>query len=177
MIKRSVLYVEDDPEFQKQVIDLIAGECPEDFNVITCSTFQEALQALRALNIDIILLDLGLPDAQFPSTYKALAERSPETPIVILTGTDDDTVSSFAVSSGADDLFVKQGISGRALCRALHIALARKARDRGQTSKHQKRHFFSTDQMARLATIQEQLQAITHELRRMVTDGTDDEPQ
>lgn len=74
---------------------------------------------------DIVLLDLSLPDSHGLDTVQAMRAALPETPIVVLTGHDDDAFSIAALEAGAQDYLVKGQFDHDALGRAVRHALVR----------------------------------------------------
>jgi signal transduction histidine kinase len=85
----------------------------------------ESLQCLAADRFDLILLDLSLPDSQGLDTLRAVHARACATPIVVLTGTDDETLGVAAIRHGAQDYLVKGRTDARFLVRALRYAVER----------------------------------------------------
>ena len=90
----------------------------------------EAMEFLRrkgrfaqAPRPDLILLDLSLPDSQGLDTLRTVHARACDTPIVVLTGTDDETLGVAAVRHGAQDYLVKGRTDARFLVRALSGAI------------------------------------------------------
>jgi len=73
----------------------------------------------------VILLDLSLPDSQGLDTFASMKAHAPGTPIVLLTGNDDDAMALRAVEAGAQDYLVKDRLEGPALVRALRYAVVR----------------------------------------------------
>src|SRR5580700_9987941 len=76
--------------------------------------------------IDIILLDLGLPDAQGLGAVRRVRAAAPHVPVVVLTGLDDESVAAQALQEGAQDYLIKGQIEARGLFRALRYAGERK---------------------------------------------------
>src|SRR5690242_8130571 len=70
-------------------------------------TFNEGLVYLRANGVDVLLLDLGLPDANGLDALERLQREFPSLPIIILSATDEDEVALEAVRRGAQDYLVK----------------------------------------------------------------------
>lgn len=66
-------------------------------------TLKEALSILTEETFDVILLDLGLPDSDGIHTFLKIYNKNPLTPIIILTGLNDETIWSYAVKNGAQD--------------------------------------------------------------------------
>ena len=82
------------------------------------------LSRLGAGNIDLVLLDLILPDCQEIETFLRLKEAAPAVPVVILTGLDDLGLADRAVSLGAREYLVKTQIDEETLARAVRSALS-----------------------------------------------------
>jgi diguanylate cyclase (GGDEF)-like protein/PAS domain S-box-containing protein len=76
--------------------------------------------------VDIILLDLGLPDAQGLGAVQRAHAAAPHIPLVVLTGLDDERVAAQALQEGAQDYLIKGQIETRGLRRALRYAGERK---------------------------------------------------
>jgi diguanylate cyclase (GGDEF)-like protein/PAS domain S-box-containing protein len=84
--------------------------------------------------VDIILLDLGLPDAQGLEAVRRAHAVAPRVPLVVLTGLDDEVLAAQALQEGAQDYLIKGQISSsvgqvetRGLLRALRYAVERKS--------------------------------------------------
>ena len=95
---------------------------------------------------DVILLDLGLPDAQGLGAVRRAHAAAPRIPLVVLTGMDDDSLAAQALQEGAQDYLVKGQIETRGLLRALRYAVERKdmeealVRRKGTRSSHSQLH-------------------------------------
>jgi diguanylate cyclase (GGDEF)-like protein/PAS domain S-box-containing protein len=89
----------------------------------------EAEKHLAENVVDIILLDLGLPDAQGLAAVRRAHTAAPRVPLVVLTGLDDETLSGQALQEGAQDYLIKGQIDARSLLRSLRYAIERKAMD------------------------------------------------
>jgi diguanylate cyclase (GGDEF)-like protein len=76
--------------------------------------------------VDIILLDLGLPDAQGLEAIQRAHAAAPGVPLVVLTGLDDELLAVQALQQGAQDYLIKGQIETRGLLRALRYAIERK---------------------------------------------------
>ncbi len=76
--------------------------------------------------VDIVLLDLGLPDAQGLDAIRRAHAAAPVACIVVLTGLDDETIAEQALQGGAQDYLVKGQIESRGILRALRFAVERK---------------------------------------------------
>jgi diguanylate cyclase (GGDEF)-like protein/PAS domain S-box-containing protein len=86
----------------------------------------EAERCLSEGEVDIALLDLGLPDAQGLSVVRRAQAAAPRVPLVVLTGLDDEMLAAQALHEGAQDYLIKGQIEARGLFRALRYAIERK---------------------------------------------------
>lgn len=85
-----------------------------------------ALNRLARGGIDVVLLDLGLPDAHGCDGVNRIAAQHPFVPVVVLTGLEDEEVGLKAVQAGAQDYLVKGSLDPRLLDRSLRYAIERK---------------------------------------------------
>jgi PAS domain S-box-containing protein len=84
-----------------------------------------ALERLVTETVDVILLDLWLPDSEGMATCHRVASKARNIPIVVMTGTDDRTLATEAMHSGAQDYLVKGAFPGSAIVRVLQYAIDR----------------------------------------------------
>jgi DNA-binding NarL/FixJ family response regulator len=75
---------------------------------------------------DVVLLDLGLPDAMGLHAMRAVRTAAPSVPIVVLTGHDDESMALAALREGAQDYLVKDTVTGELVLRAVRYAIERK---------------------------------------------------
>ncbi|MCM1984918.1 sensor histidine kinase [Lyngbya confervoides] len=90
-----------------------------------CEDLRAALHSLDQHCFDAILLDLSLPDSSGLETVKAIQQANPETPILVLTGLDDEAVAIAALREGAQDYLPKGELQRSWLIRAIHYAIER----------------------------------------------------
>lgn len=83
----------------------------------------EGLSRLSEGDVDLILLDLALPDSQGLDTVELTRQYAIDVPILVLTGLDDAAVSLKALEKGADDYLLKEQLSGPLLLRAIRHTL------------------------------------------------------
>jgi len=87
----------------------------------------EAVRALECTDrVDVVLLDLALPDSRGIDTFLNLSKAVPDLPVVILSGYDDETLAMLTVQQGAQDYLVKYELTGKLLVRSIHYAIERK---------------------------------------------------
>jgi diguanylate cyclase (GGDEF)-like protein/PAS domain S-box-containing protein len=85
----------------------------------------EAEKHLAEGSVDIILLDLGLPDAQGMEAIRRARAAAPRVPLVVLTGCDEEALAVQAMQEGAQDYLVKSQTNARSLMGALRNAVER----------------------------------------------------
>ena len=120
-----ILLIEDNPGDVRLMQELLAGVKDVPFKVEYANRLSMGLQRLADGNIDVLLLDLSLPDSQGLETFLQAHVQAPEVPIVVLSGTDDDEVALEAVRNGAQDYLVKGQTDRNVLVRALRYAIGR----------------------------------------------------
>ena len=121
-----ILIVEDNPADTDFIQELLPVTGPVSFQVESVVRLSEALTRLERKGIDLVLLDLGLPDSQGLQTFHKLREAVPGVPVVVLTGTNDHEMAVRAVRDGAQDYLVKGQVQGHLLVLAARYALERK---------------------------------------------------
>lgn len=121
-----VLLVEDDPDDVLMLRDSLASAEGGMRTVLhTADTLAAALDRLSAGGVDVVLLDLNLSDSTGLDTFIRLHAQAPQVPVIILTGTDDETFALEAVGQGAQDYLVKGSFADKALVRVMRYAIER----------------------------------------------------
>ncbi|MGE5174320.1 MAG: response regulator [Betaproteobacteria bacterium] len=120
-----VLLIEDDPDDAFLIQKVLCKEMKVIFEVKQVDRISKGLELLRGGGIDIVLLDFGLPDGQGLGTFETVHRHSPDVPIIVLTGQDDDEIAVESVQKGAQDYLVKGKIDGRLLRRSIRYAIER----------------------------------------------------
>lgn len=101
-------------------------EAESQVEIAWCDTLHAGLAYLQGHPVDVILLDMGLPDSHGLATFDRVQLLFPALPIVIISGNDSDEQAIEAVRRGAQDYLVKGQINRSLLIRALHYAQERK---------------------------------------------------
>ena len=124
-----VLLVEDNPgdvfllqEFLKEVTTVVV-------DLIRVVRLSEAFDYLAKEIFDVILLDLSLPDGQGLETFVITHNHAKATPIIVLTGIDDETLAIRAMQEGAQDYLLKGQVTGDLLVRSMRYAIERQRAD------------------------------------------------
>ncbi len=119
-----VLLVEDNPGDARLLRENLSG-AQIRFEVECVNRLHAAIERLRAGGIDVVLSDLSLPDSQGIETFRKLHESSPQTPILVLSGLDDEALAVQTVELGAQDYLVKGHVDRHLLVRAIRYAIER----------------------------------------------------
>ncbi|MDY7010560.1 MAG: response regulator [Planctomycetota bacterium] len=95
----TILLIEDDPVCAEVVRQSLSSALAGDFGLEVTDRLSDGLGRLEEGNIDLILLDLGLPDSDGLETLWRIHSRTKLVPIIILTGTEDEMVGIRAVQA------------------------------------------------------------------------------
>jgi sigma-B regulation protein RsbU (phosphoserine phosphatase) len=120
-----VLLVEDNSGDARLLREMFRTESPGSFQLTHVLRLGEALVLLAKGGIDIILLDLGLPDGHGLDTVRRARAVAPEVPLIVLTGLEDEALAAEAMKEGAQDYLIKGEIENRALPRVLRYSIER----------------------------------------------------
>lgn len=119
------LLVEDSEGFAYFIRDALMRKNRGRFELREATTLEDGLAVLSSEEIDVLLLDLGLPDSSRIDTFKRAHAASPETPVIILTVLNDDVLAIRAMRLGAQDYLIKDQITENLLLRSIRYALER----------------------------------------------------
>ena len=120
-----VLLVEDNAGDARLLREMFSKERRDAFELTHLLRMSEAETHLAKGGVDIVLLDLGLPDGHGLDTVRRAHAAAPEVPVIVLTGLDDEALAAEAMIAGAQDYLIKGQIENRALPRALRHAIER----------------------------------------------------
>jgi two-component system catabolic regulation response regulator CreB len=125
-----VLLIEDDPEAAELARIRLTEDVYEPFRVDWRRTLLEGMGRLIEPGIDVVLLDLGLPELSGYKSYQAVALAAGDrVPIVILTADDRSISRDLVLEFGAADYLLKQESSSAQLRQALRNAVLRRRPD------------------------------------------------
>lgn len=122
---RRVLLIEDNPGDARLLREMLRERAPSML-LDHVERMSEAAKHLVRNEVDVILLDLGLPDADGLGAVRWVHALAPRVPVVVLTGLDDESLAVQVLKEGAQDYLVKGQIETRGLLRALRYAVERK---------------------------------------------------
>jgi signal transduction histidine kinase len=120
-----VLLVEDNAGDARLLREMLREEKPDSFKLTHLFRMHEAEIQLAKGGVDIVLLDMGLPDTHGLDTVRRARTAAPHVPIIVLTGLDDEELAAEAMKEGAQDYLIKGQIENRALPRVLRYAIER----------------------------------------------------
>jgi DNA-binding response OmpR family regulator len=121
----NILLIEDNPRDVGLIEKMLLIAKAMAFNLTHATTLAAGLAQLTLKDIDAILLDLKLADSEGLDTLTQVQAHAPETPVVVLTGLDDEASGLKAVQQGAQDYLIKDEVSGPLLQRAIRYAIER----------------------------------------------------
>jgi signal transduction histidine kinase/DNA-binding NarL/FixJ family response regulator len=121
------LLVEDNPGdvqvIQRMLEERAAALGASEFELRHTDRLSSALELVG--HVDVVLLDLSLPDSRGIDTLRHVRARAPDKAIVVLTGLDDEVIGTQAVQEGAQEFLVKGRMDAAVLAHALRYAVER----------------------------------------------------
>lgn len=121
-----VLLIEDNPDDALLVREWLSGNASADINLLLAQHLGGGLELMRHNHVDLVLLDLSLPDSTGLGTLMKARQSMEEIPIIVLTGANDEAMGIRAVHHGAQDYLIKNQTSGHLLLRSMVYAVERK---------------------------------------------------
>jgi sigma-B regulation protein RsbU (phosphoserine phosphatase) len=120
----NVLLIEDNPG-DADLVRLRLIESQSEVQVKCVPRLSDALASLEEAEPTLVLLDLDLPDSHGAETFRRIMQKSPNVPVVILSGRDDEELAIQAVQQGVQDYLVKSDLTSKQLERTLRYAVER----------------------------------------------------
>ena len=105
MIRRRILLVDDDTDLRKTLVEQLAHY--REFDLDEAGAANEAIQKIGEHHVDLMLLDVGLPDMDGREAVKLMRQDGFKSPIILLTGHDSDSDEILGLESGANDYVTK----------------------------------------------------------------------
>ena len=141
-VKHSLLLVEDNPGDVFLLREMVDLEPNSRFQVAAeTHRLADAIELLRAKAIDVMLLDLSLPDSRGVETFTKAHAAAPEVPIIVLSESDDEELALQTVQLGAYEYLVKGRVDAHLLHRALRYTIER---SRAEMQLARERDMFQT---------------------------------
>ena len=121
-----VLLIEDNPGDADLVrLRLVESKALVEVNCV--ERLSDGMASLSEHPPSVVLLDLNLPDSHGAETFRTVLAHSPDVPVVILSGQDDEGLAVKAVHQGVQDYLIKGDITSKQLERAMRYAVERQA--------------------------------------------------
>ena len=121
-----VLLIEDNPGDARLIREILLEASGAMFELEHLDLLSTGLERLAAGGIDVVLLDLLLPDSLGVDTLAKVNAQASDVPIIVLTGLDDEAFAIKAVRESAQDYLVKGQVDSNLLTRAIRYAIERK---------------------------------------------------
>ena len=125
-VKWKVLLVEDNPGDVLLLREVLTEFPNSPFELEHVDRLAPALERLNAGGIDLVLLDLSLPDSHGLETFARALALAPQVPIIVMSGLDDEALAIETVHEGAQDYLVKGQADSHLLTRSMRYAIERK---------------------------------------------------
>jgi DNA-binding response OmpR family regulator len=119
------LLIEDSPEDARLIREMLNEVVDGQFELESAEELSAGLERMAGGGIDVVLLDLSLPDSRGLDTFIRVHGQAPDMPFVLLTGLDDEALAVRAVKMGAQDYLVKGRVGGNLLVRSMRYAIER----------------------------------------------------
>jgi signal transduction histidine kinase len=123
--KTQVLLVEDNASDARLLRQMLSKEAQASFELTHLTHMGEAEILLSKGGVDIVLLDMGLPDGHGLDILRRARAAAPAVVMIVLTGFEDEALATEALKEGAQDYLIKGQIESRALPQALRHAMER----------------------------------------------------
>lgn len=121
-----LLLVEDDAGYAGFIGATLMSVASANFQYDHVTSIRAAVERLTEKVYDLVLLDLGLPDAADLDALTTVVAVVPDLPVVILSGAEDEALALRAVKAGAQDYLPKGNTTGDVLTRSIRYAIERK---------------------------------------------------
>ena len=105
MSARTILLVDDDDDLREMLVEQLS--LYEEFSVLQEDTATKGIQAARGGVIDLLIIDVGLPDMDGREAVKILRKSGFKAPVIMLTGHDTDSDTILGLEAGANDYVTK----------------------------------------------------------------------
>jgi two-component system, cell cycle response regulator len=120
-----ILLVEEEPRDLTALRDTLEAMEDPKYKVEWVEELSRALQRLSLGGVDVVLLDLNLPDSEGLATFERAKAFAPDVPILVLTSMDDQEIAMRTVQAGAQDYLVKGRVDENVLVRSIRYAMER----------------------------------------------------
>ncbi len=120
-----ILLVEDNPGDAGLLEAALKGEGKALYQIEKVERLSHGMERLSRGGVDLVLLDLFLPDSSGLATLKVLLQSSPQVPVVVLTGLNNQEIATESLKEGAQDFIVKDGLNPALLRQSISYSIER----------------------------------------------------
>lgn len=120
----SILLIEDN-EADAHLTKMYLEDTSHKLDVYHAETFYEGMNIVNDKEVDIVLLDLSLPDSSGFKTLTRYMEKFSHIPVIVMTGINNEIIGNQSVKAGAQDFLVKGQFDGKLLGRVIRYSLQR----------------------------------------------------
>jgi two-component system NtrC family sensor kinase len=146
-----ILLVEDSPIDAKLVNAFLTHGLHVPFTLVHVTELNRALAVLELHSVEIVVLDLSLPDCTGLATFRGVYAAVPDVPIVVLSGFEDEGTAIAAIREGAQDYLLKSALTAAMLGRTIRYGIERR---RLQDELRQRdREFVTTNKLESLGQL------------------------
>jgi PAS domain S-box-containing protein len=122
-----ILLIEDDPADAMLLSHSLKESFNNQFDLTKSGDLSHGLNELLRAHFDVVILDLSLPDSIGLDSFKRIHENCQDTPVIVLTGMEDELTGINAVKMGAQDFLIKGKIKSKTLSRSINYSIERNA--------------------------------------------------
>ncbi len=105
MSHKKILIVDDDEALRASLVEQL--QLHDEFRVADAKTAAAGIEHARANHVDLVLLDVGLPDMDGREACRAMRKAGLKVPVIMLTGADTDSDTILGLDAGANDYVTK----------------------------------------------------------------------
>lgn len=120
-----VLLIEDNEGDARLVKEMLIDAGKGDFELINTKDLKSGLDVLGSQNVDILILDLNLPDSAGIKSFHVAHQKFPMLPIIVMTGLNDEELGVKTVQDGAQSYILKNEVNAQLLVRSIKFAIER----------------------------------------------------
>ena len=120
-----ILLIEDNPGDARLIEEFLSESETTGLKLEWVERLSQGLERLNKGDMEVVLLDLSLPDSKGFDTFLTLNKKAPGVAIIVFTGLDDREMGMRAVQAGAQDYLVKGKVDSHILIRSIQYAIER----------------------------------------------------
>jgi DNA-binding NtrC family response regulator len=120
----SILIIENDPADLNLLEDMLWSSQLKIKKLYYANRVQEAKRLLYEQAVDLVILELSLPDSSGIETFTNIQQTAYSIPVIILTGSTNNELALAAIKEGAQDFLIKGQVTDILLFKSIHTVLS-----------------------------------------------------